>query len=190
VIKLVLKLMILPVLGLLFIVVPLVQVFKATVEPDLTTLQTPGTESFQVQKAGTYTVWRKSIGIRNDSEFHVDSNELPPGLTIQIRKSDDGTTVPIVTSLGASVRSINEQKVSLIEAELQPGGYDLIGDSTGEPVTLVVSKDKLKLKGFLLTLACFGIGTVLLIVGIIYALYAVLKHLAKAKDPNTPASKT
>lgn len=173
-IRLILKLLILPVLGMVIVLVPMVLFIQSVTDPPLAELRTPGGVEFNITEPGKYKVWHSYTGVINNTEFRTEDSELPAGLQVSLLNSSDQTSIPLTSSLGATVSTSDYRKESLFSADLTPGNYKLIASNTTEQVQLVVTKDD-GFKGFLFIFICVGIGSIITIIGIILAAVALAK---------------
>lgn len=184
-----LKILALPVIGVALIASTMVMTMRAVLHDDIMTTQAPGVEAFEIKDSGSYTVWRTNAGVMNDAEFRVDTRELPAGLAMHIRRADDGTTVALRDSMGAS-KSRNDTmvKVSLAVADLEPGKYELVSTTNGEKISLSLSKSIGSFKGFVTGLGAFMLGVLLIVIGVIYAIVQIVAALARRKQSPPPAN--
>ncbi len=181
--KFFIKLLIAPALGVIIMLIPMIMFIRAVSAPDLVTAQAPGITPFEVTEADSYTVWRLSAGVMGDNEFRVESDELPAGLAIHIRRSDDGTTVPLQESMGSTQSSSGSPtKISLAKAQLSPGKYELVGTTSGETVGLTVSKSVGSLQGFATGMMLLFLGILVLAGGVIYAVIAILRKVTSSSS--------
>jgi hypothetical protein len=188
----IIKLAALPVLGLLFFIVPTIVLVGNMNEPDLALLDAPGSTNFHVEQPDAYTVWRRVVGISSNNEFVSQQPELPGGLRVFIRRTDNQTTVPLQESSGSSTQNGTIHHHSLFRAELIPGNYELVAESSAEPVTLVVSRNKASLKGFLLVVGCYLVGALCIVAGLVFIIVALIRRAANpptvSQDNPPPAA--
>lgn len=184
-----LKILALPIIGLVLIVSTMVMTMRAVLHDDIMTTQAPGVAAFEVKDGGSYTVWRTNVGVTNNSEFRVDDKELPAGLVMHIRRADDGTTVALRDSMGAAKsRNDTTVKVSLAAADLEPGKYELVSTTDGDKISLSISKSIGSLEGFVTGLGAFMLGVLFIVIGVIYAIVQLVALLARRSKPSPPAN--
>lgn len=178
----ILKLLIAPAIGVLLMMSPMFFLIRAITSPELVTAEAPGTAPFTVVDEGMYTIWRLSAGVMNDSEFRVESEELPAGLTMHIRRAADGTTAPLEDSMGSRQSSTGSPtKYSLAKAELSPGDYELVSNTNGEKISLTISKSIASAGELFAAVAIFFLGVLVLAGGVIYAVIAILRMATSSK---------
>lgn len=178
----ILKLLIAPVIGVLIMMTPMFFFVRAITSPEIVTAEAPGTAPFAVEEEGMYTIWRLSAGVMNGSQFRVESEDLPAGLTMHIRRASDGTTVTLKESMGATQsRTGSPTKYSLAKAELSPGEYELVSGTDGEQITLIISKSVGSAGGFFVGIALFFLGLLVLAGGVVYAVFAILRKATANK---------
>lgn len=186
--KTLIKVLILPVIGLVLIAVPTVLMVQALTEPDLAQFGTPGSATFQVEEPGEFTVWRYYVGITSENEFQSRPRDLPAGLSIQVVDQSDSSTVPLSASLNTTMQSGSSYKTSLFGMQLTPGTYKIVASSESEPIEVIVTRDKASFKGFLLVLLCYTLGGIFLLVGLVYGFVVLIKYLLNRPSPPPPTT--
>jgi hypothetical protein len=176
----ILKLAVLPALGALFFIVPTVYMVRQFRDPDLAVVNAPGRAEFTVTKPDSYTVWRRVTGISSDNEFVTQRPELPAGLRVFLLRKSDQTTVPLQESGGSTMQNGTVYHHSLFRADMTSGSYELVAESSTEPITLVVSRNKASLKGFVLVAVCYLAGALLMIAGVICIVVVLIRRAAAA----------
>lgn len=183
--KKILPLMIVPAFGLLLMTVPLAFLVRSVVSPDVLKTDGPGIAVFEVKKPGTYSVWRKTAGVVDDSEFRSDSPDMPEGLSITIQRNDDASTVSLEEYLGVTSTSGGSSRHSLVKAELLPGKYNLTSQAIN-PVSLVVRQNPIEAKHFFFVMACAAVGFLLLMGGMLYAGIVIIRAAIKKPVSELP----
>lgn len=164
--KTVLKLSILPILGMLISGAGFYTLYQKITEKSIAVVTTPGEKAFRIQEPDVYVVWHSNSAIIDDT-FMSGSWDLPAELQVAIVNADSGTTVPLVAYQGASAQSGSYNRQSLFKAELMPGDYRLVSHSKpGRAVTLELTRNT----GFRAILMFFGVislGSIVFTVGLV-----------------------
>ncbi len=169
-------------MGAVLLLFPVISAYRSITKPDVLETVAPGFAVFKIEEPGTYTVWRQVVGTIDD-EFRVEEDALPPGLTISILRSTDGTTVPIEMSTGFRESVNGNTKMGLISANLAPGSYKLISSTNGEMIKLVVSESKVSLGGFLRGVGIGLLGALMFFGGVIFAIVVTIRDSLKPSQP-------
>lgn len=182
----VLKLLILPVIGMVLIGLPLVEIVRIAQKAPVAVVTAPGHAAFKIDQPTKVTVWRKNSGISADNEFRVRENKLPVGLSIRIQNLDSNTTVPIFESTGATMTSNDIERTSLIKAELHPGNYQIAVNTSGEELDLEVRTQVFNGVRFLTMIAGSFLGGILFLIGVLYGIAVIIREVIRKPAPTQP----
>jgi len=173
--KSVLKLFLIPVIGIAVSVVGFILVFTGMTDKSIAVLAVPGEQPFEISEPGTYVVWQTTTAVENGM-FVTRSAELPAGMAISMINVDTQSTVPLTHKTDTTMSSGLQQKQSLFSADLSPGHFKLVARGrVSEPVTLEVTKD-ISLGKIGLLFGVVALGSVITIAGLAIIVVQVIRY--------------
>ena len=143
----------------------------------------PGDTSFNIRKAGDYTLWHESKTVIN-GQFMTFPDDLPSGTTVKVVNEADGTPVVLRRSGSSShMQKGGTRRVAVGKLTFpSPGKYRVT--VTDLPETRAFYLDESKFLKTFLTVMIFGfVGLAFLIAAFGFGLYALIQILTARRQP-------